>query len=176
MLRAIFGVMLALILCAGCSGVDKNMSNQSDATRQESLAQVVMSFIVDISALSTEYPELAGFVDRKSDLQSPTEVRFSQGVGPIKEMRGVRARDLEPKGIDLHFLVRRNDNPVWTEGFPDAIVPLDNLEMTLYSGYVLSQQSTPGLDGRLAAIFSEYRQRLRSLNKKAAKALESICR
>ena len=160
--------MLGLVLLTGCVALKGSASRQSDAAQLEASVRIVKSFVGEVSALSSEFPELAKFTKRTPDPQTQTEVRFSQGVGPIKEMRGVRTRDLQPKGIDLHFLLRSKDNPVWTEGLPDAIIPLDNIGMDLYSGFVLSKEATPNLDGKLTAIFVKHRQLLKDLNKKAA--------
>ena len=156
--------MLPLVFLAGCVTRD----TQPTAAKLESSVQIVRSFVAEVSALAGEFPELAEFSKRNPATQTQTEVRFSQGLGRIKEMRGVRARDLEAKGIDLHFLVRPKDNPVWTEYSPNAIIPLDALGMDLYSGFVLSKEATPDLDKTLAAILERHRQLLIDLDKKAA--------
>jgi hypothetical protein len=134
----------------------------------EALAPIMKELTTRLSTLGEKFPELAEFAKRKADARAPLEIRFSQGVGKIVEMRGVRSEDLAPKGIDLYFLVRPKDQPVWTEESPNALIPLDHLGMDLYSGFVLSREATPGLEKQLTDIFSEYRQRFRDLNIKGA--------
>jgi hypothetical protein len=159
--QRIIAFILPLILIAGCVTRESNPT----VAQLEASAQIMQSFVAQVSALADEYPELAEFKNRNPDTQTELEVRFSHGVGAIKEMRGVRTQDLEPKGIYLNFLIRRKDDPVWTDG---PMIRLNALGMDLYSGYVLSEEATPGLNEILKTIFSEHWQLFLELNEKSA--------
>ncbi|MDF3130627.1 hypothetical protein P0Y35_15570 [Kiritimatiellaeota bacterium B1221] len=162
MTRKIAALMFPLILFVSCVTREPNPT----AEQWDSSSQIVQSFVSQVSALAGAFPELAGFTNRDPDTQTQLEVRFSQGVGEIKTMRGVRTQDLKPKGIELHFLVLQKNNPVWADG---SIIPLDALGMELFSGYVLSEDATPGLNEKLASIFSKHRQLFLELNKDSAR-------
>ena len=132
-------------------------------------AEVVARFAAAVGALEGTFPELAGFRERNPELQNALEVRFSRNLRAIKEMRGPSPGDLGPNGIDLHFLVRTNDNPVWTTLSPDGLILLKNQGLTVYSGFILPDPATPGLGEKLTAIFAKHRVLLVELDKQAAK-------
>ena len=162
MIRRTIALMLPLTLLAGCV----TRAPQPSPVQLDASALIVQSFVAEVSALAIAFPELAGFADRNPDTQAPLEVRFSQAVGSMNEMRGVRPQDLKAKGIDLHFLVLRKGHPVWTDG---PIIPLDTFGMNLYSGYVLSEDATPGLNEKLGSIFSKHRKLFQELNENSAR-------
>jgi hypothetical protein len=166
MLGAAFVLLFAFPLMFGCS-----TSGSREATKPrvplDTVEQIVNSFVADVTALSTTFPELTGFPKRNSDQLSATHVQFSKGLRSYHEMRGVRTTDLEPKGIYLNFMVRPKDDPVWTECTEETLICLESLDVDLYSSFTLSPQASPGREEKLTEIFRNRRQDFRDLGDRA---------
>ena len=157
------GCAMMLIAAAGVAK-DPPQKTDTAASKPDTPVRIVAALVEELKALETKFPELAGFEKRHPDLQSPLEVRYSQGERSYAEMRGTRPSDLEPQGIDLHFLVLGVDNPVWTVCGRDQLIGLKHLGLDLYSDYTLSEKPTPGLEKKLDEIFARYRKTLRKLD------------
>lgn len=168
--RIVLSAVLLTLLSPGCSPIITGVQDRAgpqkkaDATPDE----VVAHFVKELEAVAGEFPELSEFQKRDRKGDRALEVRFARGVGKITEMRAVRPTDLEPKGIWLDFLLRKKDDPVWTELTPRSLIDLDHLGLDLYSGFVLSSQASKGLAERLTAIFERHRTWLEEINRKIA--------
>ncbi len=158
-----------------------------ESTTVDTPAGVVSNFIQEVSALATNYTELADFPEYVKQLEAqaavefqkdikPFAVSFEKNTTPVLTKRRIRPSDCGTNGILLQFVL--DDGNQGRQAPLDTITYLPNLKLTLYAEVVLWEKAAPELKKQLDDIIGRHKAMLLELDKKKAanKAPEDTAR
>jgi hypothetical protein len=170
-MRPITGILIVALSVAMARG---------EETVSTTPAGVVSNFIREVSVLSTNHAELAGFQDyaRRFEAQSAVEFRKNimpfltannRSIAPVFAKRSIRPSDCGTNGIFLQFILKSGTKEREMRDAPiDTVTYLPNLKNILYADIVLWEQASPELKKKLEDIIGKNRAMLLELDKKAA--------
>jgi hypothetical protein len=127
--------------------------------------RIVTAFSAEVAALEKEYPELVGFETNSRDVESFLAIKFQQESTKPDDGDAAKSTPCTAKLATIEFIMTcANDEPPSGAWNRDEVMKLGNLNITLYSRFVLPDNTMPGLRKKLQAIFDKYRTLLRELN------------
>ena len=151
---------------------------QSSETAAITPEAVLDNFILEVSALASNYTELAGFpayverlgarpcIDFKQQVM-PFAVSFQTNITPVLTKRRIRPSDCGENGIFLQFILEDGAKERETREAPiDTVTYLPNLKRILYADMALWEKASPELKKKLEDIIARHKAMLQELDKK----------